>query len=164
VIADRTRREIDGWWRQLFDVGDALWSAVTVHPHGPELDGHDGWYVAWRGSGVHVSAPATAGGELASLRDRPTLALKDPAFWHAFARQRGLEVSGPVAHRRPGRPRPSWARFAVEVRRACAAHAMREHGVALWRAARSNVPSARTAERLGFEPYVTQLAVVPGGA
>jgi hypothetical protein len=47
-------------WRNVFDVGDALWSRVSVlHPHGV-LGDHDGWYVAWRDNGVHVSAPSSA--------------------------------------------------------------------------------------------------------
>jgi hypothetical protein len=47
-------------WRNVFDVGDALWSRVSVlHPHGV-LGDYDGWYVAWQESGAHVSAPTSA--------------------------------------------------------------------------------------------------------
>jgi GNAT superfamily N-acetyltransferase len=47
------------------------------------------------------------------------------------------------------------------VGRAASAYAVRRHGYARWRCRDSNVPSARAAERLGFEPYATQLAVRP---
>jgi len=99
-VRAETQGAIDDWWRELFQTGDELWSSVTVlQPHGL-LEDYDGWYVAWRGAGVHVSAPSHAdAGEVASLRDVPALELQAPEFWHAFARQRGLEVIGPGMHR-----------------------------------------------------------------
>ena len=34
-MRERTRDEVEQWWRDVFDVSDALWSTVTVlHPHG----------------------------------------------------------------------------------------------------------------------------------
>jgi RimJ/RimL family protein N-acetyltransferase len=45
------------------------------------------------------------------------------------------------------------------VGRAAASYAVREHGIARWRARTDNVPSRRTAARLGFEAYCRQLAV-----
>ena len=51
--------------------------------------------------------------------------------------------------------------LATRVGRTCASYAVREHGVALWRAALTNVASVRAAERIGFERYVTQLALRP---
>jgi hypothetical protein len=90
---------VDDWWREVFDIGDALWSSVTVrHPHG-YLGDYEGWYVAWREGGVHVSAPSTADvDEVASLRDEPALSLQVTEFWQAFAHQRGLEIIGPSTH------------------------------------------------------------------
>jgi sugar phosphate isomerase/epimerase len=56
----RNREAVDQWWRNVFDVGDALRSRVTVlHPHGV-LGAYDGWYVAWQESAAHVSAPTIA--------------------------------------------------------------------------------------------------------
>ena len=43
--------------------------------------------------------------------------------------------------------------------RAAASYAVRHHGYARWRSRDANVASSRAAARLGFEPYVTQLAV-----
>ena len=59
-MRDRTRLDVEQWWRDVFEVSDELWSTVTVlHPH-RTLHGYGGWYVAWRQGGVHVSAPSTA--------------------------------------------------------------------------------------------------------
>ena len=99
-MRDRTRREIEQWWRDVFDVRDALWSNVTVqHPHGP-LGDYAGWYVAWRDAGVHVSAPSSAeADDVASLTNESAVILQDVTFWQAFANQRGLELIGPGVHR-----------------------------------------------------------------
>jgi len=95
-----TRRHVESFWCDLFDIADdRLWRAVTVaHPHG-RLGDHEGWYVAWREHGVHVSAPSTADAEdVASLRVASPVELQQPEFWHAFARQRSLRVVGPATH------------------------------------------------------------------
>lgn len=91
---------VDAWWRDLFDIDEELWRSVTVlHPHG-RLDQYAGWFVAWRGTGVHISAPTVGdANDVASLRAASPLDLQQPAFWDAFARQRGLEVIGPGVHR-----------------------------------------------------------------
>jgi len=224
-----TRAEVEQSWRGLLGVDDALWSSVTVlHPHG-QLGDYEGWYVAWRDSGVHISAPSSAEAtEVASLRDTIVGELQQPEFWHAFAQQHGLVVIGPGVHRYldvdPGAsdevrevdPRelrslcdqvhaedwwessfddalddPGTIAFATdgggavlteldgaprnigvlvvpharrrgtgtELGRAAASRAVRAHGYARWRCRDTNVASVRAAERLGFEPYATQLAV-----
>jgi GNAT superfamily N-acetyltransferase len=95
-----TRAAVERSWRAVFGVDDELWSRITVAHSRGELADYAGWYVAWRDDGVHVSAPSTAGAsELASLRDTSLLELQSPQFWHAFARERGLEVIGPGVHR-----------------------------------------------------------------
>jgi hypothetical protein len=49
----------------------------VLHPHGL-LGGYDGWYVAWRDSGVHVSAPShAAAAEVASLASETAMSLQD---------------------------------------------------------------------------------------
>jgi GNAT superfamily N-acetyltransferase len=231
-VRAESRQQADAWWRILLGVDDQLWSAVTVlHPHG-RLGSYDGWYVAWRGAGVHVSAPSSASAaEVASLAEQPGPDLQEPAFWQAFARQRGLQLRGPSLHAyldvdpgpsdrvaatslgelsrleadvdpadweesgfaddpplvfvlsehgRPvaaanlnlldGIPRDigvlvaPHARgrgLAGEVGRHAASYAIRDSGLARWAARTGNEPSTRTARRLGFEPYVTQLAVRP---
>jgi GNAT superfamily N-acetyltransferase len=233
-MREDTRREIERWWRDVFDVQDALWSEVTVlHPHGL-LGDYEGWYVAWRGIGVHVSAPSSADAdEVASLTRETPDCLQAVEFWHAFARQRGLEVIGPGVHRYldvdpgpgdgvriiapasllalrdqvdeddwsesgfadaladasavafstdgggavltdlAGAPRNVGLLVAPDARgrgvgtalgRAAASHAVRNHGYARWRSRDTNVASTRAAERLGFEPYATQLAVRRGAS
>ena len=232
-MREESREQADAWWRVLLGVGDELWSEVTVqHPHG-RLGGYEGWYVAWREAGVHISAPSSAAAdEVASLAGQPGRELQQPAFWHAFARQRGLEVRGPSLHAyldvdpgpsdrvttaasvddladleaevdpadweesgfadRPplvfvvaeggqqvaasnlnvldGIPRDigvlvaPHARgrgLAAEVGRHAASYAIRDSGLARWAARIGNEPSTRTAHRLGFEPYVTQLGLRP---
>jgi GNAT superfamily N-acetyltransferase len=97
---DRTTARVDAWWRELFSIDDELWSTVTVlHPH-RQLGAYEGWYVAWRDNGVHVSAPSSAEArEVSSLMNETAVALQDVSFWEAFAKQRGLEVIGPGVHR-----------------------------------------------------------------
>ncbi len=228
-MRDRTRREVEQWWRDVFDVRGALWSNVTVlHPHGL-LGDYEGWYVAWRDGGVHISAPsAAAADDVASLAREAPLSLQAVEFWHAFAKQRGLIVIGPGVHRYldddpgasdevervdpgalfalrdlvdaddweesgfedalaesdtvafgtaggcavltelAGAPRNIGLLVAKEARggglgtmlgRAAASYAVARHGYARWRCRDSNLPSVRAAQRLGFEPYATQLAI-----
>jgi hypothetical protein len=233
-MRDRTRREVEQWWRDVFDVHDALWSKVTVrHPHGL-LGDYAGWYVAWRDAGVHVSAPSNAVvDEVASLAAESPISLQRVEFWHAFAEQRGLTVIGPGMHRYldddpgptdgvervdpeallvlrelvdddywvesgfedalaesgavafatagggavltelAGAPRNIGLLVADDARgaglgttlgRAAASYAVTRHGYARWRSRDTNVPSGRVADRLGFEPYATQLAVRSGSS
>jgi GNAT superfamily N-acetyltransferase len=98
-VKSSTRAEVERWWRRLFDVDEQLWSRVTVvHAQG-ELAGYDGWYVAWRDAGVHISAPSSSAlDEMASLRRASASDLQEPEFWQAFARERGLVVIGPSVH------------------------------------------------------------------
>jgi RimJ/RimL family protein N-acetyltransferase len=51
--------------------------------------------------------------------------------------------------------------LAAEVGAHAASYAIRDSGLARWAARIGNDASTRTAARLGFEPYVTQLAVRP---
>ena len=76
-----------------------LWDGVCVlHPHG-RLGDYEGWYVAWRGSGVHVSAPSWAdASDMTRLRATGVPELQDPLFWRDFALQRGRRVVGPATH------------------------------------------------------------------
>lgn len=232
-MRQETRQAVDAWWREVFGLGAELWRTVTVrHPHSPQLGDYGGWYVAWRGQGVHVSAPSSAeGAEVGSLADQAAVALQAVEFWTAFARQRGLEVIGPGVHRYldedpgpadgvlevdrtslhalrdrvseddwwessfdealedpgtvafatdgggavltvlDGAPRNVGLLVAADARgrgvgtalgRAAASYAVRHHGYARWRSRDVNVASSRAAARLGFEPYVTQLAIRRG--
>jgi GNAT superfamily N-acetyltransferase len=242
-VRTQTQGEIDAWWRDLFDVTDAqLWGQITIaHPHST-LGDYEGWYVAWREHGVHVSAPSSAdAADVASLAGAHPVELQQPEFWHAFARQRALRVIGPATHlyldddpgvpgdveqidpvrlnllrdtvspedweesglpeaidarsvalavwgetgeaARPwvpallggavlrelgGVPRDVGLLVAGDARgrglgrdlgQGAASYAVSWHGWASWRCRDTNLPSMRTAARLGFEPYVTQLAI-----
>ena len=53
---------------------------TVLHPHGM-LGDYEGWYVAWRDGGVHVSAPSLAAAEeVASLRDETPISLQAAEF------------------------------------------------------------------------------------
>ncbi|GAB3266975.1 GNAT family N-acetyltransferase [Nocardioides dilutus] len=99
-MREDTRRQVEAFWRDLFGVTeDQLWRQVSVrHPHG-RLGDYEGWYVAWRGPGVHVSAPASADpDDVAGLLSASPSELQEPAFWQAFAARRSLRVIGPATH------------------------------------------------------------------
>jgi RimJ/RimL family protein N-acetyltransferase len=211
-VRAESKERADGWWRVLLGVDD------------------EGWYVAWRGDGVHVSAPSSAEAQdVTWLAEQSSQELQQPDFWRAFALQRGLLVRGPSVHAYldvdPGpservtsssvaelseletavaeadweesgfadnpplafvlsehgrqvaaanlnvldgiprdigvlvAPHARGRGLATEVGRHAASYAIRDNGLARWAARIGNDPSTRTASRLGFEPYVTQLAV-----
>jgi len=240
---DSTRLAVETFWADLFTLDRSrLWREVTTtHPHGL-LGDYDGWYVAWREKGVHISAPPSATtDEVAALTEVDVRELQRPEFWHAFAGPRGARVIGPSQHHYldddPGVPgdveqvSPSrltplrgsvtpdeWDESGIpdalddggealavwgatgeaerpwvpallggavltdtaganrdigllvaadsrgrgvglRLGQAAASYAVRWHGWARWTCRVANEPSLRTAARLGFEPYATQLAV-----
>jgi GNAT superfamily N-acetyltransferase len=242
-MRETTRRDVETFWRDLFGLAeDQLWRQVTVqHPH-TRLGDYEGWYVAWRAQGVHVSAPASAdAADIASVVAASPGELQEPAFWQAFASQRSLQVLGPARHHYldedPGVPhdveqvdpvrltllrdrttadeweesgipealddggeavavwgaagetdRPwvpallggavltdtAGARrdigvlvaedargrgVGVRLGQAAASYAISWHGWARWTCRVANEPSLRTAARIGFQPYATQLAL-----
>jgi GNAT superfamily N-acetyltransferase len=243
-MRDGTRGEIEAFWRDLFGVTETqVWREVSVRPHGL-LGDYEGWYVAWREQGVHVSAPSSAdAADVASLTATSPVELQDPGFWQVFARQRSLRMIGPATHHYldedPGVPADveqvdpvrltllrdratadEWAEsgipdaleeggealavwgatgeaarpwvpallggavltetaganrdigllvaqdargrgVGVRLGLAAASYAVSWHGWARWTCRTTNEPSMRTAARLGFEPYATQLALRP---
>ena len=99
-MREATRRDVETFWADLFGVAAGqLWQGVTVqHPH-TRLGDYEGWYVAWRAHGVHVSAPAVAdAADVASLAGASPVELQEPVFWQVFARQRSWQVVGPSVH------------------------------------------------------------------
>lgn len=242
-MREETRSDVEAFWCDLFGITTVeLWQRVTIaHPHG-RLGDYEGWYVAWREDGVHVSAPSTAtADEVASLGDVSPRELRQPEFWQAFAQQRSMRVIGPAAHLyldsdpgvpddveqvdpvrltllrtsttaaeweesgisaaleeggealaiwgATGEPERPWVPallggavltetaganrdvgllVAEDARgrgvghrlgQAATSYAVRWHGWARWTCRTTNVASMRTATRLGFEPYATQLAL-----
>jgi len=241
-VRHATQVDVENFWCALFGVDlDELWQDVTVRPH-TKLEDYPGWYVAWRGEGVHISAPSSAAAiDAASLAGESPVDLRRPAFWHAFALQRSMDVVGPAVHhyldRDPGVPedveqvdpvRLTLLRDAVSTEdweesgvpealdeggealavwgakgetdrpwvpallggavltehsgahrdigllvaadargrgvggrlgQAAASYAVQWHGWASWRSRTTNAASLRTATRLGFQPYATQLAI-----
>ncbi len=95
----QTREYIDGWWSDLFGIGrDLVWRAVTVQPHAL-LGDYEGFFVAWREDGVHVSLPAGCTTEVArSLVSQDPARLRSKKFWHSFAASLDLGVIGPSIH------------------------------------------------------------------
>lgn len=77
----------------------ALWHSVTVRTHSGRLHGYEGYYVAWKDDGVHVSMPPSDGAEGSNdLLSEDVEALQSEDFWRDFARRRGLQVIGPSTH------------------------------------------------------------------
>jgi GNAT superfamily N-acetyltransferase len=237
-----TQIAVEQFWCDIFDLeGDELWADITVRPH-TRLGDYPGWYVAWRGDGVHISAPSTASAhDAASLADESPVDLRRVEFWHAFALQRSSHVIGPATHHYldddPGVPHDveqvdprrlarlrddvsveDWDESGIpdaledggealavwggtgrgdrpwvpallggavltetadahrdigllvaadargrgvgaRLGQAAASYAITWHGWARWTCRTTNQPSLRTAARLGFEPYATQLAI-----
>ncbi len=99
-MREATLRDIETFWRDLFGLAaDQLWRQATVqHPHS-RLGAYEGWYVAWKAHGVHVSAPASADADdVATLLAMSPSELQNPAFWQEFAHRRSLRVVGPAVH------------------------------------------------------------------
>lgn len=99
-MREATRRDVESFWSDLFAVAtDRLWQHVTVQHPNTRLGAYEGWYVAWRGEGVHVSAPSSAAAsEVESLRASDPAKLQDPVFWRGFAQSRAMRVAGPAVH------------------------------------------------------------------
>jgi hypothetical protein len=50
------------YYTDLFGIDHAtLWQGVTVRTHTGRLQDYEGYYVAWRGDGAHVSMPPSGG-------------------------------------------------------------------------------------------------------
>ena len=94
-----TRAFVDDWWAETFGCSGAdLWRGVAVRPHA-RLGGYPGLWVAWRGSGVHVSTPSSMNVEEAnSLATQGFDTLSDPDFWSEYAAERGWVLVGPAVH------------------------------------------------------------------
>lgn len=100
AVREASRDSLDDYYTALFslDRGE-LWQAVTARPHGRRLEGYEGYYVAWRADGCHVSLPRSAGPEVAeALEAEPVQAVQTVAFWESFASKRGLQLIGPSTH------------------------------------------------------------------
>lgn len=91
---------LNDYYACLFGINTAdLWQGVTARTHGTQLKDFDGYYVASRGSGVHVSMPASAGQEvLRALTGQSASAVQSMGCWDEFAATRSLRVIGPSTH------------------------------------------------------------------
>lgn len=95
----RNEQYLQRWWSSVFDVEKpALWRDLSVRAH-TVLGDYPGLFVAWRGDGVHVSAPT---GEVQALERRlrgtdPDV-LRRQAFWRALADERAVSLIGPSTH------------------------------------------------------------------
>lgn len=98
-MRDQTEDYLDQWWAERFAVDSSgLWRSFTAMPHGA-LGDYPGYFVAWRGDGVHVSLPATADPDaVKSLGQHAIADLQDPSLWHDFAESCGLSLIGPSTH------------------------------------------------------------------
>jgi len=76
-----------------------LWHAVTARPHDKRLPNYEGYYVAWRANGCHVSLPRSAVPEVRqALEAEPVKPSRAVAFWKTFAAALGLQLIGPSTH------------------------------------------------------------------
>lgn len=231
-MTPEAQRRIDQWWCTVMGANPSqLWASVTISTHAASspLADYPGLYVAWRGSGVHVSAPASALPALESLAGMGIDDLQHLKTWTRIARTLEWRVVGPATHTYcdvdPGVPddvevaarldldalrslvpRADWEEsgfaddpplawtirdgddvlaaanlnpwghklgdtgvlvapahrgrgLAARVGAAAASHAVSTSGMVRWCAQTSNVASLAAARRVGFEPWLTQLAV-----
>lgn len=95
-----TSAALRGYYADLFGIEQsAVWQGATVQRHVGRLGGYEGFYVAWRGDGVHVSTPTEVDPDsVSALTSESTSTLQDPAYWCRFALARGLRVIGPSLH------------------------------------------------------------------
>lgn len=93
--------QVDDWWSDLFGIDrDEVWRAVTVtvQTH-TRLEGYEGFFVAWRAEGVHVSLPAAADPAIAvALASAGLPALQTPDYWASFAASVHGRLIGPSTH------------------------------------------------------------------
>jgi hypothetical protein len=93
---------LDDYYSNLFGIDRAsLWHGTTLRTHTGRLQGYEGYYVAWRGDGVHVSVPPSDAGGSTGMDELSVPAvqtLQNLDFWGAFATTRGLRVVGPSTH------------------------------------------------------------------
>ena len=89
---------VDEWWAGLFGIRrDEVWRSVTVRPHS-RLEGYQGFFVAWRDDGVHVSRPAAGRAALDALASSALPALQGVEPWASFAASVDGRLIGPSTH------------------------------------------------------------------
>jgi GNAT superfamily N-acetyltransferase len=95
-----TLSALNDYYTDLFGIDRAsLWHGVTVRRHTGRLQGFEGYYVAWRSGGVHVSMPLSGGFQVTGALSTAVVdTLQNPDFWREFAATRGLQVIGPSTH------------------------------------------------------------------
>lgn len=95
-----TLSALDDYYANMFGIDEAsLWQGVTVRTHSGRLQGYEGYYVAWRSDGVHVSMPSSGDSAVTrSLSTETVDTMQNPDFWQTFAVDRGLQVIGPSTH------------------------------------------------------------------
>jgi len=87
------------WWSGVFDVEEpVLWRGLRVRAH-TVLGDYPGLFVAWRGDGIHVSAPRSEVEELrARLCGTDPGTLRRTTFWQGVADERKVALIGPSTH------------------------------------------------------------------
>jgi hypothetical protein len=99
-VRESTESVLGDYYAALFGIDRRdLWRGVTARTHSERLAGYEGYYVASRPGGVHVSAPVSAEREvLHALDSAPVDVVQSPAFWEQFAARRSLRLIGPSTH------------------------------------------------------------------
>jgi hypothetical protein len=98
-VQEQTQDHVDQWWADLFGINaDEVWHALTVQPHA-RLGDYEGYFVAWRADGVHVSLPDTTDDDVPRRLAKASLdVLQSTEFWQSFAGSVDARLIGPATH------------------------------------------------------------------
>ena len=78
-----TRSVLEDYYAELFGIDrQSVWNAVTAQTRSGRLKDYEGYYVATRGAGAHVSAPTSADLRvLKALAKEPVEVIRQPQAW-----------------------------------------------------------------------------------
>ena len=69
-----TLSALNDYYTDVFGIDEvSLWQGATVRTHSGRLQGYEGYYVAWRSDGVHVSVPSSGGSEVIGFLSAETV-------------------------------------------------------------------------------------------
>jgi RimJ/RimL family protein N-acetyltransferase len=98
-VRPANEKYLQQWWSGVLDIEEpVLWRDSSVRAH-TVLGDYPGLFVAWRGEGLHVSAPPSEVDDLtARLRETDAGTSRHTAFWQSLAEARKVALIGPSTH------------------------------------------------------------------